>query len=138
MDTRNINVLVLAYLGDAIYESYVRTYLVNKGINKINSLHKEAIHYVSASNQAKFVKHALDNNFFNEEEVNIIYRARNHKEAHKPKSTDIITYKYATGLEALIGFLYLEKKEERLQEIMKEVLNNANIWKKCCFEGIAR
>lgn len=122
MDTRNINVLVLAYLGDAIYELYVRDYLVNKGISKIKNLHKEAINYVSATNQAKFLKLALENNFFNQEEIDIIYRARNHKEAHKPKSTDIITYKYATGLEALIGFLYLEKRQKRIEEIMKEVL----------------
>ena len=122
MDTRNTNVLVLAYLGDAIYELYVRDYLVNKGISKIKNLHKEAINYVSATNQAKFLKLALENNFFNQEEIDIIYRARNHKEAHKPKSTDIITYKYATGLEALIGFLYLEKRQKRIEEIMKEVL----------------
>ena len=122
MDTRNTNVLVLAYLGDAIYELYVRDYLINKGISKIKNLHKEAINYVSATNQAKFLKLALENNFFNQEEIDIIYRARNHKEAHKPKSTDIITYKYATGLEALIGFLYLEKRQKRIEEIMKEVL----------------
>ena len=122
MDTRNTNVLVLAYLVDAIYELYVRDYLVNKGISKIKNLHKEAINYVSATNQAKFLKLALENNFFNQEEIDIIYRARNHKEAHKPKSTDIITYKYATGLEALIGFLYLDKRQKRIEEIMKEVL----------------
>ena len=122
MDTRNTNVLVLAYLGDAIYELYVRDYLVNKGISKIKNLHKEAINYVSATNQAKFLKLALENNFFNQEEIDIIYRARNHKEAHKPKSTDIITYKYATGLEALIGFFFFFKRQKRIEEIMKEVL----------------
>ena len=122
MDVRNINVLVLAYLGDAIYEVYVRDYLVREGINKIKNLHEKAINYVSARNQAKFVKNAIENNFFDEEEISIIYRARNHKEAHKPKSTDILSYKYATGLEALIGFLYLEKRDERIKEIMKEVL----------------
>jgi len=122
MDVRNINVLVLAYLGDAIYEKYVRLFLVKKGYGKIKDIHADAINYVSASNQAKYLKEMLDNNFFTEEEIDIIKRARNHKEAHKPKSTDIITYKYATGLEALIGYLYLEGKEDRIEEIMMEVL----------------
>lgn len=122
MDLRNINVLVLAYLGDSVYENYVRVYLVKKGYSKIKDIHAAAINYVSAANQAKFLKEMLDNNFLTEEEKNIVYRARNHKEAHKPKSTDIVTYKYATGLEALIGYLYLENNKTRIDEIMKEVL----------------
>lgn len=120
----NINSLALAYLGDSIYEIIVRKYLINKGISKVNILQKEAIKYVSANNQAKYLKKMLDNNFFNEEEIRIIMNARNQKNNHKPRNCDIITYKYATGLEALIGYLYLNDKKYRIDEIMEYILND--------------
>ena len=116
----NKNVLTLAYLGDAIYELYIREYLISKNISKVNLLQTEAIKYVSATGQAKYLKEMIDNNFFNEEELNIIYRARNHK-SHKSKSTDIITYKHSTALEALIGYLYLENNKKRIDEIMNYI-----------------
>lgn len=116
----NKNVLTLAYIGDAIYELYIREYLISKNISKVNLLQNEAIKYVSATGQAKYLKEMIDNNFFEEEELNIIYRARNHK-SHKSKSTDIITYKYSTALEALIGYLYLENNKQRIDEIMNYI-----------------
>lgn len=116
----NKNVLTLAYLGDAIYELYIREYLISKNISKVNLLQNEAIKYVSATGQAKYLKEMMDNNFFTEEELNIIYRARNHK-SHKSKSTDIITYKHSTALEALIGYLYLENNKKRIDEIMNYI-----------------
>ncbi len=122
MKTNEINVLALAYLGDAIYEKYIREHLVNKGIYKVNDLQKEAINYVSAKNQCKFLKELINNNFLIEEEINIIKRARNHKSNSHPKNTDIITYKNATGLEALIGYLYLENNLLRIEEIMKKII----------------
>ena len=65
----------------------------------------------------------MDNNFFDETELNIIMCARNHKNNHKPKNCDIITYKYATGFEALIGYLYLENKVFRIEEIIDYILS---------------
>lgn len=118
----NINALVLAYLGDSIYEIYVRKYLISIGIAKVKELQKESIKYVSASNQAKFLQELMDNNYFNDEELRIIMNARNHKNNHKPRNCDIITYKYATGLEALIGYLYLNNNKERIEEIMNYIL----------------
>lgn len=118
----SLNVLTLAYLGDSIYEIYVREYLVKKGMVKVNLLQKEATNYVSARSQCKFLLELIDKDFFNEEELAIIYRARNHKGSSHPKNTDIVTYKHATGLEALIGFLYLEKDIKRIEEIMKEII----------------
>ena len=117
-----MNALVLAYLGDSIYEIYVRRYLVSVGITKVKDLQKEAIKYVSASSQASFLKEMMDNNFFNDEEIRIIMNARNQKNNHKPRNCDIITYKYATGLEALIGYLYLNDNKERIDEIMNYIL----------------
>lgn len=116
------NSLALAYLGDSIYEVYIRLHLLDKNIVKVNELQKEAIKYVSAKRQALFLKVMLDSNYFSKEEVDIIYRARNHK-SHKSKSTDIITYKYSTGLEALIGYLYLNDNIKRIKQIMEFIVN---------------
>lgn len=112
------NVLVLAYIGDSIYEIYIRKYLIEKNICKVELLQKEAVNYVSANSQAKFLNQMLENNFLKEEELDIIKRARNHKVSHSPKNASIITYKLATGLEALIGYLYLEGHKDRIDEIM--------------------
>lgn len=117
------NVLVLAYLGDSIYEFFIREALVNRNIAKVKDLQKEAISYVSATNQAKFLKAMIDDKFLTEEEENVIYRARNHKSSHKPKYSSMITYKNATGIEALIGYLYLEGKLDRIKEIMNYILD---------------
>ena len=119
---KEINSLVLAYLGDTIYEDYIREYLINKKIGNVNDLQKESINYVSAKAQAYFLEKLMDKNFFSEEELRIIKRARNHKNNSHPRNCDIITYKKATGLEALIGYLKLENKLERIDEIMKELL----------------
>ncbi len=122
MNVMEVNVLVLAYLGDTIYENYVRKYLILKGISHVNDLQKEAISYVSAKNQAQYVQSMIDNNFLSDEELDVIKRARNYKTTSHPKNTDIITYKYATGLEALIGYLDLINNKERIDEIMDFIL----------------
>ena len=116
----NKNVLALAYLGDSIYEVYIRKYLIDQGIEKVNTLQKEATNYVSAKSQCKYLTQLMEENFFTEEELNIIYRARNHKGSRHPKNTDIITYKYSTGFEALIGYLYLENNISRIEEIIRK------------------
>lgn len=121
MEIKEINALTLAYLGDSIYEIYIRRYLINKGISKVKELQTEAIKYVSANGQAKYLKELLERNYFSEEEINIINRGRNHKGNRHPKGCDIVTYKYATGFETLIGHLYLENKFDRIDEIMKEI-----------------
>ena len=122
MQTREINVLVLAYLGDGIYENYIRRFLIEKDIANVNDLQKESINYVSAKGQAAFLNKMLDNNFLSEEEITIVKRARNYKTTSHPKNCDIVTYKYATGLESLIGYLELENKKERIDEIMNFIL----------------
>ncbi len=120
---KEINSLALAYLGDSIYEVYIREYLLSLGIMKVNELQKNATKYVSARGQYKYLKNMLENNFLTEEEKNIVIRARNHKSHAHPKNTDIITYKHSTGLEALIGYLYLMKNKNRIDEIMDYILN---------------
>ena len=122
MQTKEINVLVLAYLGDAIYEEYIRKYLINKGIAHVNDLQKEAVKYVSANGQASYLTQMMEEGFLTDEEINIVKRARNYKTTSHPKSCDIVTYKYATGLESLIGYLDMENKNSRIDEIMNFIL----------------
>ena len=122
MSTKEINVLVLAYLGDTVYENYVRRHLINLGIGNVNDLQREDISFVSASSQAKFVTKLLEEDFLTAEEMDVFKRARNYKTTSHPKSCDVITYKFATGLEAVIGYLELENKKERINEIMKFIL----------------
>lgn len=122
MNLLEVNVLVLAYMGDTVYEDYIRKYLINKGIGNVNDLQTEALKYVSAINQAKFLTEMIDNDKLSEKELDIVKRARNYKTTSHPKSCDIITYKYATGLEALIGYLYLDNNIERVNEIMSFIL----------------
>ena len=124
MDVREVNVLVLAYLVDTIYENYVRHFLVKNGISNVNDLQKAAIKYVSAVAQAGFLTKMIDEEFLSEEEINVVKRARNYKTTSHPKNCDIVTYKYATGLEALIGYLDLENKNMRIDEIMKYILGD--------------
>lgn len=120
---KEINSLALAYLGDSIYEVYIREHLLSLGIMKVNELQKGATKYVSARGQYKYLKKMLENNFLTEEEKTIVIRARNHKSHAHPKNTDIITYKHSTGLEALIGYLYLIQNKKRIDEIMNYIIS---------------
>lgn len=124
MNVLEINVLVLAYLGDTIYENYVRKYLISKNIPNVNELQKEAIKYVSAVNQARFLQELINDNFFFDDEINVIKRARNYKSSSHPKNCDIVTYKHATALEAVIGYLSLSNKEDRIKELMQVILSD--------------
>ena len=119
-----MNNLVLAYLGDAVYELYIREYLIGSGLVKVNDLQKASLKYVSATSQRKILENLENKCVFTEEEQEIINRGRN-ADSHKSKNTDIITYKKATGLECLIGHLYLKDKA-RLNEVMKEVINESS------------
>ena len=118
MKIDSMNVITLAYLGDSVYEVYIREYLISKGIVYVVDLQKEAIKYVSAKSQAKILDYLVNNNYLSEEEVNVVKRGRNYKRDSHPKNTDIITYKKSTGFECLVGYLYLSKNINRLDEIM--------------------
>ena len=122
MKTVERNVLVLAYLGDTIYENYIRRYLILKNIANVNDLQKEAVSFVSAKNQSKFVHKLIEQEFFSAEELAVIMRARNYKTTSHPKNCSITDYKYATGLESLIGYLELEDRHNRIDEIMDIIL----------------
>ena len=111
--------LVLAYLGDTVYETYIREYLIRQNTQrKVNDLHKLAIKYVKAKAQATII-HEIEIEL-TEEESKIYKRGRNQKSNTSPKNADIIDYKHATGFEALVGYLYLNNEIERLQYIFNK------------------
>lgn len=108
--------LTLAYVGDSVYEVYVRTKLTEHGDKKVNKLHKEAKNFVSAKAQCTIAEKLLPE--LTQEETDIFKRGRNTKVNTKAKNADFKEYHTATGLEALIGYLYLSKCETRLNEIL--------------------
>jgi len=108
--------LVLAYLGDAVYELSIRSHLVAQGYSKVDFLHKQAIKYVNAETQAK-VLHAIAGDL-SDEEAAIVRRGRNAKSGSAPKNISITDYRHGTALESLIGYLYLSGREDRISEII--------------------
>ncbi len=118
----NLNPLVLAYLGDSIYEVYIRKYLIDMGNIKVNELQKEATKFVSAKSQANILNKLMDSDILKPSELDIVRRGRNTKSHKAPKNTDVVTYKQATGFETLIGYLYLENNITRIDEIIKEII----------------
>lgn len=117
MNTKTINIQVLALLGDAVYSLYIREKLIKEGINDSNKLQKLIIEYVSAKGEVKALNYLIDNNLLTNDELDIVKRGRNYKNNSHPKNTDIITYKLSTGFESLLGDLYLNNNE-RLYEIL--------------------
>ena len=121
MNIDTINIIALAYLGDSIFDLYIREALINKGIVKVELLQKASTKYVSAKGQAKILEYLIDNNLLTEEELDIVKRGRNNKRSNHPKNTDIITYKLSIGFEALLGYLYLSNNKDRLNEILNYI-----------------
>lgn len=115
-DISQMSPLVWAYMGDAVYEKFIREYVIRQGLCKNGLLHRKSIKYVSAKGQAKIVRELEE--FLTDEENDIVRRGRNANPHSTAKNADIIEYKYATGFEALIGWLYLNEEEERLHEIL--------------------
>lgn len=102
----NLNGLTLAYIGDAYYELKIRTYLIEKKLTNVNMLHKQAIRFTSGIAQAHIMKHFIDDELINEDEMDLFKRGRNASGPGR-KNMDAKTYHMATGFEALIGYLYL-------------------------------
>jgi ribonuclease-3 family protein len=116
-DIRMYNPLVLAYIGDSVYDTFIRTMLVSGGSIQVNKLHKKSIKFVQAKAQAEIIE--LLQNILTEDEQDIVRRGRNTKSGSVPKNADINDYRYATGFEALVGYLYLIGNTKRLMEIFE-------------------
>lgn len=108
---------VLAYIGDAVLSLQVREYLVSRGFTKSKDLQKMSEVFVSANGQAEFARYLLEEVALSSEELDIFRRGRNHKSDTVPKNSDVLSYRLATGLEALWGYYYVEKKEQRLVQM---------------------
>ena len=119
-EVKLMNPLVWAYVGDCIYELYIRTFLVNTTKMKVHELHVKASTFVKASSQAESLK-KIENELM-EEEKDIVRRARNTQNHHLPKNANPADYMYATAFEGLIGYLYLTKNFKRLKEILQKSL----------------
>ncbi len=120
IDTVNYSPQTFAYIGDAVYEVVIRTMIVDEANRSANDLHKMSSEYVKASTQAKLAEILQD--VFDEEELAIFKRGRNTKINSKAKNASFHDYKKATGFEAVIGYLYLEGKTERMLELIKKGL----------------
>ncbi|NPV91765.1 MAG: Mini-ribonuclease 3 [Firmicutes bacterium] len=118
-DPEQIPPLVLAYIGDAVYELYVRSALVARGITKVNLLHQEAVSLVRASSQSRFLKQIEEQ--LTEAEIRVMKRGRNANSGSPPKGAEVTEYRRSTGLESLIGYLYLKGDDERLEEILSRL-----------------
>lgn len=118
---KSLNTETLAYMGDAVYEQFIRERLITNGGIKVNLLHRKAIRYVKAGAQAKAIKALFDQ--LDESEQALVKRARNHKFNSKAKNADAITYKWATAFEALVGYLYLAEENERLVWVIENALD---------------
>ena len=114
-----LNSLALAYMGDAVYEKYIRHHLLLKGAVKPHLLHREATRFVSAKAQSKVIHYILEESILDEEEQGVVRRGRNAKSGTVPKNTDVQTYRYSTAFEALIGYLFLSGRMERAEEIIR-------------------
>ncbi|MDE6661345.1 MAG: ribonuclease III [Anaeroplasmataceae bacterium] len=123
MDANLYNGLTLAYIGDAIYEVYVRKQVLDAGFTKVNELHKKVTSYTSALAQAKTIHYYLGHNILTETELNIFKRGRNSHVHTKRKNVDLADYLDATGFEAVLGYLYLKNDTLRLEELIAISLN---------------
>lgn len=123
------DVTKLAYIGDAVYEVYIREHVLEKSAAKIHLLNKAATRYVRAEGQAAALKRLMAEEL-TEEETALVKRARNHRISSKPQKADPVVYKLATAFEALVGHLYLQGQKERLEQIVAlaiEIIDSSEI-----------
>jgi len=121
LDISRISTTDLAFIGDAVYELYIRRHVMEKGIIGADRLHRASVRYVRADSQAKAVRSIFDE--LTESERDLVKRARNRKSATRPRNAEPVTYKWATAFEALIGYLYLAGEEKRMKEIIERAVD---------------
>ena len=124
-DINQLSPLTWAYVGDCVFELYIRTYLVDNTNLKPHKLHIESIKYVKASAQAEMLKNIYEE--LTEDEKDIVRRGRNAENHHLPKNSNVQEYMYSTAFEALIGYLYLCNNTKRVKEIIELSLKHRNI-----------
>ncbi|WP_342400390.1 Mini-ribonuclease 3 [Weizmannia sp. FSL W8-0676] len=129
LDPKQLNSLALAYIGDAVYEEYIRHHVLLQGKTKPNRLHREAIRFVSAKAQAQVLKQMMNEDLLTEEETAVVRRGRNAKSGTVPKNTDVQTYRHSTAFEALIGYHYLSGSRERMEALIEKAIGIVEVQK---------
>ena len=124
IDIQTVPSQTLAFIGDAVYNVYIRTYLTSISTAKAGALHRFPIKYVSAKGQSTTIDKIMDK--LTDEEIAIYKRGRNTNISTVSKHVDVVEYKKATGFECLIGYLYITKRNSRLDEIVKECIKCFN------------
>ena len=120
VDPRTYSPLVLAYIGDAVYELLIRTKVINHGSMQVNKMHKKSASLVKAETQANIIKAIQDD--LTEEELAIYKRGRNAKSATTAKHATMMDYRMATGFEALVGYVYVQAQHDGLLELIRDGL----------------
>lgn len=123
IDYQQLNGTTLAYLGDAVWEAYVRQHLLQQGLTKVNSLQRRATYFVSAKSQAALVALMQADDYLTTDEWDIFRRGRNAKSYTHAKNTSIQTYNISTGFEAVFGYLQISGQSSRLHELARWCLN---------------
>lgn len=116
-EASQLSPLVLAYMGDVVYEGFIRQYLIGQPNHRPHHLHRVATSYVSAKAQARSLERFLP--LLSEEELEVVKRGRNAKSGSTPKNTDVLVYRHSTAFECLLGYLYYSNRQERLEELMR-------------------
>lgn len=120
-DARQLNPLVLAYIGDSVYDLFIRTYLISNNRNmNVNHINIKAVSFVKAHSQSSLIRELFEQ--LTDEEILIYKRGRNAKSGTTPKNADVVEYRAATGFEALLGYLYLKEDNNRLNFILNKVI----------------
>lgn len=122
MDYKLLNGLTLAYIGDSVYEIYIRKYVVSLGKTKVNKLHKETVKFTSGKNQAKILHYLINNNLLTDEELLYYKRGRNSHVNTTRKNIELKDYLDATGFEAMFGYLSLSNQVERIEELIDIII----------------
>ena len=116
------NTTALAYMGDAVYEIYIRKYVLTTGRASVDKLTGKTISFVRADSQAGAIREMVKRGFLFDEEAALVRRARNHTNTSRPRGSTAVAYKWATGFEALLGYLYLKDDRRRLDEVIKKAI----------------
>ena len=125
VDVKTYSPLALAYIGDGIFDLIIRSLVLNQGNKQVNKLHKETSSIVKASSQSAMMKAMMDH--LTEEEMTIFKRGRNSRTVTATKNQSISDYRRATGFEALLGYLYLEKEYKRMIDLVKIGLDSLDL-----------
>ncbi|NVY95991.1 Mini-ribonuclease 3 [Lactobacillus sp. DCY120] len=127
IDYRQLNGITLAYLGDAVWETYVRQHLLEQGLTKVNRLQKRATHFVSAKAQAALIALMQAENYLTDAELDVFHRGRNAKSYTHAKNTSVQTYNISTGFEAIFGYLQLTGQEQRVAQLAQWCLEQVEM-----------